>query len=168
MFEYKRKFFWSFKGFVFCWRMIFVWGLWLWSKGSSSMDFWWEKKFFGRLEVLFFVDIWFSFEVYGCGVKVCLLLDFWWKRKTFLGFHGLVFCLGFLCLNIFVSLVYGVEKDGLWTYFENVFLLNEWWMDGLVGFSWIVCWHEFVVLFKSFESSNMHGWKRSYCEWWTI
>ena len=64
--------------------MIFVWGLWLWSKGLSFMGFLIEKgSFFGRLKVLFFVDVWFSFGVYGCGVKVCLLWSFWWKKKTF-------------------------------------------------------------------------------------
>jgi len=100
-----------------------------------------KGSFFGSLKVLFFVDIWFPFGVYGCGVKVCLLWGFWWKRKIFLGFHDLVFCLGFSCLNIIVSSVYGGEKDGLLTYFKNVFLLNEWCLGGLVGFSRIVCWH---------------------------
>jgi len=38
-------------------------------------------------------------------------------------------------LNIFVSSVYGVEKDGLCAHFESVFLFNEWWVGVLVGFS---------------------------------
>jgi len=35
--------------------------------------------------------------------------------------------------------------------FESIFLLNEWWVGPLVGFSWIIwiiCWHELTVLFK--------------------
>jgi len=38
-------------------------------------------------------------------------------------------------LNLFVSSVYGAEKDGLCAPFESYFLLNERWVGVLIGFS---------------------------------
>jgi len=78
------------------------------------------------------------------------------KKGRLIWFPGLVFCwgmifvkvLGLWWLNVFVSSVYGAEKDGLCAHFESVFLLNEWWVGVLVGFSWIVCCYELVVLYK--------------------
>ena len=87
---------------------------------------------------MFFFDVWFSFGVYGCGVKVGLLWGFWWKMKTFLWFHGLVFCLGFSCLNIFLTSVYGVESDGMCAHFESVFPF-EWVVGVWVGWFFVDC-----------------------------
>jgi len=49
-------------------------------------------------------------------------------------------------LNIFVTSVYGAEKDELCAHFESVFLLNEWSVCGLVIFrglyadmNWFFC-----------------------------
>jgi len=109
-----KEVFWSFRGFIFRWHMIFVWGLWLWSKGLSFIGFLMKKKdFFGvsRFSFLFRV---FMFE-YFCFFSV-------WCRERWV-------------VNIF------------WKCFRF-----EWVVDGWVGcFSWIVCWHEFVVLFKSLK-----------------
>jgi len=124
-----------------------------------------------------FVYVWFPFEVYGCGVKVRFLWNFWWKGKTFIWFHCLVFCrgkffvrvLGLWCLNIFVSLLYDAEKDGLCAHFESVFLLNEWWVGVLDGFAWIVCCHELVVWYKylKFWTFMATIWYK-YLKFWTF
>ena len=47
------------------------------------MIFEYKRKFFGCLKVLFFVDVWFLFGIYGCGVKVYLLWVFDGKGSFF-------------------------------------------------------------------------------------
>jgi len=47
-------------------------------------------------------------------------------------------------LNIFITSVYGAEKDGSWTHFESVFLLNGWvgWLvfrELIADMNWLFC-----------------------------
>jgi len=85
IFDGKGSFFWSFKGCVFGLHVIFIWSLWLWSKGSFFMGFLMKREDF-------YLVSWFNF---------LFIYDF--------------------------------------CHFKSVFFLNDWWVGGLVGFSWIVC-----------------------------
>jgi len=70
------------------------------------------------------------------------------RRRTFIHLR-FTFVVWFFCWGmIFCYFSIWYRKDGLCGHFESVFLLNEWWMSGLDGFSWIVCWNELVILFK--------------------
>ena len=141
MFEYKRKAFWSFKGFIFCWRMIFVWSLWLWSKSSSFMDFWWKSKFFGRLKILFFIDI--SVWDLWLWSKPLSFMGFLMKKEYFFGVWRFSFLFRVLMFE-YLCFFMVARKIGC----EHILKMFSFWMSsGWVGWlffvdcllTWICC-----------------------------